>query len=157
MQTLQPYIESGLVQYHWVNKTALPAKGQPGKQPPQLAVRALLLTEREQFCNNVRLRCPVYELHVSYSCRSGMAAAPGFCPAAVSTEHLSWLHSPVAHTITWPLSSHAQIYDICIHEFRHRHAWMGFFDADEFLVLRNRSTQLPSFLKVSAMLAYQRS
>jgi Glycosyltransferase family 92 len=43
-----------------------------------------------------------------------------------------------------------QIYDICIHEFRHRHAWMGFIDADEFLLLRNRSLPLPSFLQVMA-------
>jgi Glycosyltransferase family 92 len=44
----------------------------------------------------------------------------------------------------------AQVYDICLHEFRHRHAWMGFIDADEFLVLRDRSLRLPSFLKVGA-------
>ena len=47
------------------------------------------------------------------------------------------------------LSIATQIYDICIHEFRHRHAWMGFIDADEFLVLRNRSLLLPSFLQVT--------
>lgn len=42
-----------------------------------------------------------------------------------------------------------QIYDICLREFRHRHAWMGFFDADEFVLLRDRSLKLPTFLKVS--------
>jgi len=42
-----------------------------------------------------------------------------------------------------------QIYDICVNEFKHRHAWMGFIDADEFLVLRNRKQKLPAFLKVS--------
>ena len=38
MQTLQPYIESGLVDYHWVNRSMLPARGEAGKMPPQLAV-----------------------------------------------------------------------------------------------------------------------
>lgn len=75
-QTLQPYIESGLVDYHWVNGSMLPAKGEAGKMPPQLA-----------------------------------------------------------------------IYDICIKEFRHRHMWMGFFDADEFLLLRDRTMKLSTFLK----------
>ena len=48
------------------------------------------------------------------------------------------------------LSGHGvQVYDVCIHEFRHRHAWMGFIDADEFLVLRDRSLLLPSVLQAT--------
>lgn len=77
-ESLQPYIRLGLVDYHWVNKSALLAldEDEPDKRPPQLA-----------------------------------------------------------------------IYDVCLREFRHRHAWMGFFDADEFVLLRNRSVNLPTFLE----------
>jgi hypothetical protein len=50
MQTLQPYIESGLVHYHWVNKTALPVKGEPGKLPPQLAVSSVSKIFQTQPC-----------------------------------------------------------------------------------------------------------
>jgi hypothetical protein len=31
-----------------------------------------------------------------------------------------------------------QIYEKCLLEYRHHHNWLAFFDADEFLILRNR-------------------
>ena len=45
--------------------------------------------------------------------------------------------------------SSSQIYDTCLHEYGGRHAWMGFIDADEFVVLRDRSQGLPDLLQAS--------
>ena len=39
------------------------------------------------------------------------------------------------------------MYTEILHRFRHRHRWMAFFDADEFLVLRDPSVpDLPALL-----------
>ena len=52
------------------------------------------------------------------------------------------------HDQTWLLRP--QVHDACLQEFRHRHAWMGFIDADEFLLVRNATQDLPELLKVTA-------
>lgn len=39
------------------------------------------------------------------------------------------------------------IFDKCIQEFSHRHAFMGFLDSDEFIVVVNKSKSIPQVLK----------
>ncbi len=39
------------------------------------------------------------------------------------------------------------VYDVCIAKFGGRHEWMGFIDADEFLVLTGGERSLPAFLR----------
>ena len=39
------------------------------------------------------------------------------------------------------------VYDVCLHRFGGRHDWLGFIDADEFLVLTGGDPSLPSLLR----------
>ena len=40
-----------------------------------------------------------------------------------------------------------QVYDACLQVFRHRHAWIGFIDSDEFIVVKDPQLDLPTFLQ----------
>jgi hypothetical protein len=40
------------------------------------------------------------------------------------------------------------VYDTCINEFRGRHKFIGFIDSDEFIVIKDPFTDLPTLLKV---------
>ena len=44
----------------------------------------------------------------------------------------------------WPLTA---VYDTCIERFAHRHAWMAFIDADEYIILRQPQQTLPDLLQ----------
>lgn len=39
------------------------------------------------------------------------------------------------------------VYDVCLHRFGGRHEWLGFIDADEFLVLTGGDPSLPALLR----------
>lgn len=39
------------------------------------------------------------------------------------------------------------VYDVCLERFGGRHEWMGFIDADEFLVLTGGALSLPELLR----------
>ena len=39
------------------------------------------------------------------------------------------------------------VYDVCLDKFGGRHEWMGFIDADEFLVLNGSEPSLPALLR----------
>ena len=45
------------------------------------------------------------------------------------------------------------VYDVCLHKFGGRHEWMGFIDADEFLVLPGGGPSLPALLRGCAALS----
>lgn len=45
------------------------------------------------------------------------------------------------------------VYDVCLHKFGDRHEWMGFIDADEFLVLTGGAPSLPALLRRCAPLS----
>lgn len=40
-----------------------------------------------------------------------------------------------------------QAHDGCLSEMKHRHAWLGFIDANEYIMIRNRTLDLPALLK----------
>ena len=39
-----------------------------------------------------------------------------------------------------------QIFDQCLKDYGHKHKWLGFIDADEFIWIKDESIQLPAFL-----------
>lgn len=49
------------------------------------------------------------------------------------------------------------VYDVCLQRFGGRHEWMGFIDADEFLVLTGGARSLPDLLRGCARLETSRS
>lgn len=72
---------------------------------------------------------------------------PGLANKLTNNVHDS-LNAPgsdnLAETTEFP---QLYVYDVCLDKFGGRHEWMGFIDADEFLVLTGSEPSLPALLR----------
>ena len=58
----------------------------------------------------------------------------------VEYQHYSFFWTNALHYLGYPTKNHLRIaFDDCLHRHGHKHDWMGFLDADEFVILKVHS------------------